>query len=139
MTERQLELVQSTFAMVAPISETAAELFYNRLFEVSPELRPLFGSDMKEQGRKLMQMLALIVNGLGRFDRMVPAVEDLGRRHVEYNVTPGQYKTVGAALIWTLEQGLGEAFTAEVRGAWTTAYAVLASTMINASAMAAVV
>ncbi len=134
MTPRQLELVQTTFGMVAPIADQAAELFYNRLFEIGPELRPLFAeTDMKEQGRKLMQMLAMIVNGLNRFDRLRPAVEDLGRRHVSYNVTTAHYGTVGAALLWTLEKGLAEAYTPEVADAWTTAYGALASTMISAA------
>jgi nitric oxide dioxygenase len=133
MTERQIELVKSSFAMVAPISEAAAGLFYNRLFEIAPEVRSLFGGDMKEQGRKLMQMLALIVNGLDRLERLAPAVEDLGRRHVSYQVTADQYEVVGSALLWTLGQGLGDAFTDEVCEAWTAAYGVLASTMIGAA------
>ena len=135
MDSTQVMLVQETFAMVAPIAEQAAGLFYNRLFELDPNLRPLFKeSDMKEQGRKLMGMLAMVVNGLARVDQLAPAVETLGRRHVDYHVRPDDYRTVGAALLWTLEQGLGEKFTPEVRDAWTAAYGLLATVMQGAHA-----
>jgi nitric oxide dioxygenase len=135
MDETQVKLVQSTFAMVAPIAEQAAGLFYNRLFELDPNLRPLFKeTDMKEQGRKLMGMLAMVVNGLAHLDGLAPAVASLGRRHVDYHVRPDDYRTVGAALLWTLEQGLGAAFTPEVRDAWTNAYGTLAAVMQGAHA-----
>jgi hemoglobin-like flavoprotein len=126
--------VQSTFAMVAPIADQAAVIFYDRLFDLNPALRDLFAADMTDQRRKLMQMLSMVVHGLNRFDAMKPAVEDLGRRHVDYRISAGDYDTVGAALLWTLEQGLGEAFTPEARDAWTAAYAALAGTMKGASA-----
>jgi len=123
--------------MVAPIAEQAAELFYNRLFELDPNLRALFKeTDLKEQGRKLMGMLAMVVNGLDRFDTLRPSVEGLGRRHVEYYVRPEDYNTVGSALLWTLEQGLGPAFTPEVKEAWTSAYEALSSVMKHAHASA---
>ncbi|MDB5035165.1 MAG: hemin receptor [Chlorobi bacterium] len=130
MTSEQITLVRSTFGMVAPIAEQAAELFYNRLFVLDPALRPLFTGDMKEQGRKLMAMLAMVVNGLDRFESLTPAVRDLGRRHDGYAVKPEDYDTVGAALLWTLEQGLGEAFTPDVKDAWAIAYGIVATTMI---------
>ncbi|MEP7217931.1 MAG: globin family protein [Bacteroidota bacterium] len=122
--------MRSTFGMVAPIAEQAAEIFYNRLFVLDPALRPLFTGNMKEQGRKLMAMLAMVVNGLDRFEQLTPAVRDLGRRHDNYAVKPNDYDTVGAALLWTLEQGLGEAFTPDVKEAWTIAYGIVAATMI---------
>jgi hemoglobin-like flavoprotein len=135
MDTTQIMLVQETFAMVAPIAEQAAGLFYNRLFELDPNLRALFGeTDMKEQGRKLMAMLGMVVQGLARFNQLEPAVADLGRRHVGYHVRPTDYATVGVALVWTLEQGLGEAFTTEVREAWLAAYGALAGVMQNAHA-----
>jgi hemoglobin-like flavoprotein len=137
MTPQQKMLVQSSFEMVAPISDQAAELFYGKLFSLDPELQKLFKSDMKEQGAKLMRMIGMAVNGLDRLDELVPVVEDLGRRHVDYGVKDGDYDTVGAALIWTLEQGLGEKFTPEVREAWTVVYTILADTMKNAAAEAA--
>ena len=134
LTETQIALVQSSFATIAPIADDAAVLFYNRLFEIDPSLRQMFKGDMAEQRRKLMQMLSAAVKGLQRLDRLVPAVEDLGRRHAGYGVTDTHYETVGAALLWTLEKGLGRAFTPEMRDAWATVYGLLASTMKNAAA-----
>ena len=134
LTETQIALVQSSFATIAPIADDAAVLFYNRLFEIDPSLRQMFKGDMVEQRRKLMQMLSAAVKGLQRLDRLVPAVEDLGRRHAGYGVTDAHYETVGGALLWTLEKGLGRAFTPEMRDAWTTVYGLLASTMKNAAA-----
>lgn len=136
MTPKQIELVQGTWRMVAPISDTAAELFYSQLFTVDPALKPLFKGDMKAQGRKLMTMITTAVNGLTRLDAIVPAVQDLGRRHAGYGVKEKDYDTVGGALLWTLGQGLGEAFTPEVKEAWATAYGVLAKTMKDAAATA---
>lgn len=134
MTPAQKTLVQQSFARVAPISEQAAAMFYGRLFELDPQLRPLFRGDMKEQGRKLMQMLAVAVNGLDRLEEIVPAVQALGRRHVGYGVQDSHYDTVGEALLWTLQQGLGDAFTADTRQAWAEVYGLLAATMRSAAA-----
>lgn len=133
MTGEQQDLVRRTFAQVEPIAEIAADLFYNRLFEIDPTLRPMFTGDMKEQGRKLMSMLAMIVHGLDRFESVRPSIEHLGRRHVEYAVSSSHYETVGTALIWTLEQGLGESFTEEVRDAWIAAYRAIAGIMTGAA------
>ncbi|MFZ5653246.1 MAG: globin family protein [Pseudomonadota bacterium] len=137
MTPQQKFLVQESFARVAPIAERAATLFYGRLFELDPGLRPLFRGDLEEQGRKLMQMLAVAVNGLDRLEEIVPAVAALGRRHVGYGVQDGHYATVGEALMWTLQQGLGDAFCADTRQAWVEAYEFLAGTMRAAAAQAA--
>ena len=134
VTLRQIELVQSSFAIIAPIADDAAALFYRRLFEIDPSLEQMFKGDMPSQRQKLMQMLTAAVKGLPRLDRLVPVVEDLGRRHVRYGVMDEHYDTVGAALLWTLEKGLGDAFTAEVREAWTTVYGLLATTMKSAAA-----
>ena len=134
LTLTQIELVQRTFAIIAPIADDAAALFYRRLFEIDPSLRGMFKGDMVEQRRKLMQMLTAAVKGLPRLDRLVPVVEDLGRRHTGYGVIDAHYDTVGAALLWTLEKGLGSAFTPDVKDAWATVYGVLASTMKNAAA-----
>ena len=134
MSPRQTALVQDTFAKIAPISETAAAPFYGRLFELDPALRPLFKGDMAEQGRKLMQMIQTAVAGLRQPERIVPAVEALGRRHAAYGVTEAHYSTVAAALLWTLEQGLGDGFTPEVEAAWTDCYGFLAGRMIAAGA-----
>jgi hemoglobin-like flavoprotein len=129
MTPKQIGLVQGTWQSVFPIQDEAARLFYGRLFELDPTLKPLFKSDMAEQRRKLMQMIGAAVNALDRLDTIVPAVRELGKRHVKYGVRDEHYSTVGAALLWTLEQGLGQAFSPEVKSAWTVAYTVLADTM----------
>jgi hemoglobin-like flavoprotein len=134
LTERQVALVQGTFDLIAPIADDAAVLFYSRLFEIDPGLRRLFKSDMREQRVKLMQMLTAAVKGLTHLDRLVPVVEGLGRRHAAYGVTDAHYQTVGEALLWTLEMGLGKSFTPEVREAWADVYGLLASTMRNAAA-----
>ncbi len=134
MTPQQITLVKSSWQKVMPIKETAAELFYNRLFTLDPALKPLFKGDMKEQGRKLMAMIATAVNALDKLDTIVPAVQDLGRRHAGYGVKPAHYDTVAAALLWTLGQGLGAAFTDEVKQSWIAAYTILATTMQNAAA-----
>ena len=137
MTPEQIALVQTSFERVAPNAEAVAALFYDRLFVLDPAARRLFKGDMREQGRKLMAMLTVVVRGLTRLDQLVPAVEALGRRHATYGVQDSQYATVGSALLWTLEQGLGPDFTPETREAWATAYGVLATTMQEAAARAA--
>jgi hemoglobin-like flavoprotein len=133
MTPAERDLVQTSFAKVAPIAEQAAALFYGRLFEMDPSLRPLFKGDMREQGKKLMNMIAFCVKGLDALEQLVPAVQGLGKRHAGYGVTDAHYATVGGALLWTLEKGLGPEFTPEVKSAWTTVYGVLATTMKDAA------
>jgi hemoglobin-like flavoprotein len=134
MTPQQIKHVQTTWEMVVPISDTAASLFYGRLFTLDPALRSLFKSDMKEQGRKLMQMITMVVRGLDKLDALLPAVADLGRRHTGYGVEDRHYDTVAAALLWTLEQGLADAFTSEVKDSWVAAYTTLAGAMKKAAA-----
>lgn len=134
MSPEQIALVQGTWAKVVPIKETAAELFYGRLFELDPRLRALFSGDMKEQGRKLMAMIGTAVGNLDNLGAVVPAVQDLGRRHAGYGVQPADYGTVAEALLWTLEKGLGDAFTPQTRAAWAQTYTVLAGTMQQAQA-----
>jgi hemoglobin-like flavoprotein len=135
MNPEQIMLVQASFVLVMPIADTAAALFYQRLFELDPSLRPMFRGDIQEQGRKLMTMLKLAVNGLTRLDQLVPAVQALGQRHARYGVRDEHYDTVAAALLWTLRQGLGIAFTPEVEQAWVAAYTLLAGTMKAAAEM----
>ncbi|HVV42673.1 MAG TPA: globin family protein [Nitrobacter sp.] len=130
MTPDQIARMQSSFARVQPIADTAASLFYARLFETAPEVRPLFRGDMAEQGRKLMATLGAVVNGLKDMDGVLVAARALAVRHVGYGVRPEHYGPVGAALIWTLEQGLGAEFDRETRDAWLTAYGALSSAMI---------
>jgi len=138
LTAAQKTLVQDTFAIITPIADDAAALFYKKLFELDPSLERMFRGDMKEQRKKLMQMLTAAVKGLDRLDQLVPVVEDLGRRHAGYGVADAHYDTVGAALLWTLEAGLGRGFTADVREAWATVYGLLATTMKNAAREAVV-
>jgi nitric oxide dioxygenase len=137
MTPDQVQLVKTSFAAVAPIAPKAAALFYGRLFETAPELRALFKGDMTEQGRKLMSVLAAAVGSLERLPELVPVVQDLGRRHAGYGVKDEHYATVGAALLWTLEQGLGPAFTPAVKESWTVVYTTLADVMKDAASKAA--
>lgn len=134
LTLAQKELVQESWEKVKPISDTAAELFYGKLFELDPDLKPMFAnSDMKEQGKKLMLMIGTAVKGLDTLGELVPAVQSLGKRHVGYGVKASHYDTVGAALLDTLEKGLGEAFTPETKEAWTITYTTLATVMKEAS------
>jgi len=138
MDSQQITLVQDSFAQVAPIADRAADLFYARLFQLDPSLRHMFKGDMREQKRKLMTMLTIAVNGLTRPQELLPAVQELGHRHAAYGVEGRHYDTVGAALLWTLEKGLGEAFTPEVKAAWVAVYTLLAMTMQQAAVEVAV-
>ncbi len=133
MDARQIALVRANFALVAPVSKEAAALFYGRLFEIAPPLRALFYGDIEAQGVKLMAMLATAVANLDRLDTLVPAVRALGMRHAAYGVKDADYGPVAEALLWTLAQALGEAFTAEAQAAWVAAYTVLAGQMQDAA------
>lgn len=138
MTPTEKTLVRETFAAVVPIADQAAALFYQRLFELDPALRSLFKSDMGEQGKKLMQTIGYCVSKLDALDELSVAVKSLGLKHVGYGVKEADYGTVGQALLWTLEKGLGPAFTSEVAAAWKSVYQTLATTMIaGAKAQAA--
>ena len=129
MTPDEKRLVTETFAMVAPIADTAATLFYGKLFDIEPAYKALFKGSMDEQGKKLMQTLGFAVSKLDELDELVPVVEALAMRHVAYGVKAEDYAPVGEALLWTLGQGLGDDFTEEVEAAWTTVYTILADTM----------
>ncbi len=131
MTPDQIKAIQDSFASVAPISEQAAALFYERLFEIAPNVKPLFHGDMKEQGRKLMATLAVVVNGLRNLESILPAASALAKRHVDYGVKAADYAPVGAALLWTLEKGLGAQWTPELAAAWGSAYTILSEYMIG--------
>jgi hemoglobin-like flavoprotein len=134
VTAEDVTLVQSSWAKVAPMADTAADLFYGRLFEIDPPLKELFPEDMAAQKKNLMQTLAVCVNGLSDLGEIVPAVKALGQRHVGYKVKDEHYESVGAALLWSLSQGLGDDYTAETAEAWTKVYGVLSSTMKEAAA-----
>jgi nitric oxide dioxygenase len=131
MTPDQVKLVQQSFAKVAPISEQAAQIFYDRLFEVAPQVKAMFPSDMTEQRKKLMATLAVVVNGLSNLEAVLPAASALAKRHVSYGAKPAHYPVVGGALLWTLEKGLGEAWTSDIAAAWTAAYGTLSTYMIS--------
>ena len=133
MTPEQVNLVQTSFQKVLPIKDTASDLFYGRLFEIDPVVRSFFPSDLTGQRKKLMAALATVVSGLSLPDSILPTVKALGVKHVEYGVNATHYGTVGEALIWTLEQGLGDEFTPQVRDAWIAAYTLLSNVMIEAA------
>jgi hemoglobin-like flavoprotein len=131
VTPDQIAATQKSFAKVVPISERAAVLFYGRLFEVAPAVKPLFRGDMTEQGHKLMATLSVVVTGLANLESLLPAASALAKRHVGYGVKAADYQPVGAALLWTLERGLGEQWTPQLAAAWTEAYTILANFMIS--------
>ena len=134
MTPQQIEILRETWHRVLPIGDAAAELFYSRLFEIDPSVKPLFAKvAMPQQREKLLQTLNSVIEAIDDLDAVVPAIRDLGRRHVGYGVTEAQYDSVGEALLWTLEKGLGESWAEEAAEAWTSAYALIATTMIEAA------
>ncbi|MCI4662578.1 MAG: globin domain-containing protein [Neomegalonema sp.] len=138
LSAAQIKMMQDDFAKVAPIADTAAEIFYTRLFEIAPQVKPMFGGDvgseaMKGQGAKLMATLGAVVNGLDNLDAIVPVAQQLAVKHVDYGVKPEHYAPVGEALIYTLDKGLGDGFTAPHKEAWLAAYGVLSGVMIEAA------
>ena len=137
MTPTEQQLIRSSWAVVEPSADDVAKLFYARLFQVDPRLSRLFrDSDMEKQRMVLMQTLTVVVRNIDRLDQIIPEVEALGRRHAGYGVTADQYAAVGSALVWTIEQGLGDAFTDETGHAWADAYRRVSSAMIEAARLA---
>lgn len=136
MNTKQIAIVQGTFSQIEPIAVTAASLFYQKLFALDQNIRPMFKSDISSQGNKLMKMLGTAVGGLNNLNSLIPVIESLGQRHADYGVKDEHYDTVGEALLWTLEQGLGSDFTDEVKEAWIQTYAALACVMKRASKVA---
>lgn len=133
MTPEQVQTVQDSWKSVVPIAGKAADLFYDKLFTMDPGLRPLFPEDLSEQKKKLMSMISRVVSALRDPSGVVPAIQDLGRKHVGYGVKKEDYTTVGGALLWTLEQGLGAGWTPEVKDSWVAAYTLLSGVMIDAA------
>lgn len=133
MNPTTIHNVQSTFNIIAPISDNAAALFYNKLFELDPSLKSMFKGDMADQGKKLMQVLGVAVSSLKNLEAIVPTVQELGRNHVQYGVRPEHYNTVAEAILWMLGQTLGSTFTPEIKQSWTEVYTVLADVMIAAA------
>jgi nitric oxide dioxygenase len=134
MQDTQIALIQDSFAKVVPIKDAAAEMFYADLFETAPEVKPYFANaDMSKQGAKLMATLGVVVNGLRDLDKIVPVAQKLAVDHVQYGVKAEDYDKVGASLLRTLEKGLDEAWTADVKAAWVTAYTTLSDVMKDAA------
>jgi methyl-accepting chemotaxis protein len=133
LTEEQKKLVQDSWAKVEPIAPVAADLFYSRLFELDPSLKPLFKGNLEDQGAKLMKTLNVAVGSLNDLDGLAPVLQDLGKRHKGYGVLPLHYDTVAVALLDTLSKGLGAGFTPPVKDAWVAVYGIVSSTMIAAS------
>lgn len=133
MTPEQISLVQTSFQKILPIKDRAAEIFYSHLFELDPTLKSIFPSDLTDQRKKLMAALATMVSGLSQPELIMPTIKELGARHIDYGTGPHHFTTVGETLIWTLSQGLGDAFTDPVREAWIETYAMLSSVMIEAA------
>jgi hemoglobin-like flavoprotein len=133
MTTEQKHIIRQTFDLVAPMADSVAEVFYQRLFELDSSLRAMFPPVLVEQGRKLMQMLGAAIGMLERPQQLITVLESLGKRHAGYGVRDEHYDTVGEALLWTLERGLGPVFTPEVKAAWAALYGVVATTMKNAA------
>jgi len=133
LSARQITLIQNSFTKVKPIADQAADIFYNKLFEYDPSLRQLFKNDMKQQGRMLMSVLGTAVGSLNKLEALIPTLQKLAKQHVEYGVKADDYTPVGNALLYTLKQGLGPAFTPELRLAWIEVYKVVATTMREAA------
>ena len=133
LTETEKTLVKDSWEKVVPIADTAAQLFYAKLFELDPSLESMFKGDMKEQGAKLMKTLGIAIKSLDKLDVLVPVLQDLGRRHKDYGVLPAHYQTVATALLDTLGKGLGDGFTPQTKNAWVAMYGVVSSTMIAAA------
>jgi len=133
MTTEQIHLIRQTFELVAPMADSVAAVFYRRLLELDPSLRAMFPPTLAEQGRKLMQMLGAAIGMLDRPKQLISVLESLGKRHAGYSARDEHYDTVGEALLWTLERGLGPVFTPEVQAAWAALYCVVATTMKNAA------
>lgn len=133
MTEHQRALVRSSFLKIIPIAEETSDLFYSRLFEIAPYIRPIFRGEMKEQGKKMMTMLEYIVATTDRFEENIPALAKLGKDHRRYGVTTGHYDIFASALLWTLERMLGKEFTDEVRNAWVSLYVDISAVMKEAA------
>ena len=131
MTERQILLVKNSWSYVIVNADEAGQLFYKRLFEVAPEVRPMFKGDIKEQSRKLMNMVTYIVTKLQKLDEIMDEVKSLAQRHGKYGVKPHYYQIVGSSLLWTLKEGLGDKWNDETEQAWTAVYTALADAMIK--------
>lgn len=135
MTTKQIKLVQESWQLVAAMdSQSVGSLFYNRLFEIAPQVRPMFSrSPLDEQSRKLLSMISYVICKLKSLDDIMEEVKKLARRHVNYGVQEEHYIMVGRALLWTLETGLGDKWNNELEKSWTVCYAILAEAMIKAA------
>lgn len=137
MTPAQISIIQQSWQTVTPIADTTVDLFYSRLFFLNPQLRALFPAELADQKRKMVSMLSRLVTALSDVQSIIPSVQALGRRHALYGVTTRDYDTVAAALLWSLEQGLGKAWNDAVKESWIAAYALLSNVMLAATKPAA--
>jgi len=133
ISKHQIDRIQESFKKVIPIADTAATIFYDKLFELDPQLQKLFKSNMGEQGKKLMQTLGVAVGALHELDKVVPVLQNLAVKHIDYGVEEKNYEPVGAALVYTLEQGLGDAFDKELKDAWASLLDLVFSVMKTAA------
>lgn len=133
MNATKIHLIRASFALVAPASQAVGLIFYRNLFALDPKLKSLFPEDLSQQSAKLIQMLSAAVNSLDKLDELVPVVQQLAKRHLKYGVTPQHYQTVGAALLNTLVEGLGDELSPEAFIAWKELYLLLSQTMIAAA------
>lgn len=131
MTPQQIAAVRESWTRLLPIQDTAAELFYQRLFRVYPEVEPLFKGDMQEQGEKLMKLLGKAVDFLDDTDALIEPLKQAGRAHRSYGVKQEDYEKVADCLFWTLEEGLGKAFDSFTRESWAETYAAVSGIMIQ--------
>lgn len=133
MTPSEIKLVQDSFKKVVPIADTAADIFYARLFETNPEVRPMFSDDMAKQKKALMGTLAVAVGSLTDLESILPVVQELGVKHVGYGVKDEHYAVVGETLLYTLEKGLGDDWNPELKDSWTKTYVTLSTAMMDAA------
>ncbi|MGE5107240.1 MAG: globin family protein [Sphingobacteriales bacterium] len=134
MTTKQIELIRASWTLVSAIDpETVGNLFYTRLFEIAPEVKPMFRNSLSEQSKKLLTTLGYVISSLNRLDSVADDIAKLAHRHVKYGVKPVHYIAVGEALLWTLEKGLGEHWNNELKEAWSQCYSILSAAMIGVS------
>jgi hemoglobin-like flavoprotein len=131
LTSKQKRLVQQSFESIKDYSTSLTKLFYGRLFEIRPEIRPMFKISLDDQSRKLLDMLVVIIEALDDFEALRPRLVELGRKHVQYGVKPEHYDLVRTSLVWAIGQALELEFDAETKAAWNQMLTVVAETMLE--------
>ena len=134
MTSHQIVLIKGSWQAAATLGDAVGELFYGRLFEIAPEVKPMFSQiTIKEQSKKLLSMLSYVIHKLDSLQDILDEVAKLAQRHAHYGVRPEHYIVVGEALLWTLEKDLAEKWNDELKEAWTLCYMTLSGAMIQAA------